>query len=60
MAVEGQRDIKNVALTPSVRPLEDTKLGVIFIGDRSPWNAIEVSPSIVLKLLAKERLIYSR
>ncbi|RZS14300.1 hypothetical protein BHM03_00045976 [Ensete ventricosum] len=60
MAVEGQQDTKNVALTPSVRPLADSKLGVISIGDRPPWSSIGVPPSLVLKLLAKERLIYSR
>ncbi|RRT32062.1 hypothetical protein B296_00036098 [Ensete ventricosum] len=59
MAVEGQRDAKNVALIPSVRTLIDSKLGVISIGDRPPWNFIGVPPSLVLKPLAKERLIYS-
>ncbi|RWW53718.1 hypothetical protein BHE74_00039764 [Ensete ventricosum] len=32
MAMEGQRDTKNVALIPSVRTLTNSKLGVIFIG----------------------------
>ncbi|RWV95778.1 hypothetical protein BHE74_00017526 [Ensete ventricosum] len=59
MAMEGQRDAKNAALRPSVRILVDSKLGVIFIGDRPPWNSTEVPPSLVLKPLAKERLIYS-
>ncbi|RWW58214.1 hypothetical protein BHE74_00034953 [Ensete ventricosum] len=59
MAVEGQRDAKNVALIPSVRTLVDSKLGVISIGDRPPWNSIGVPPSWVFKSLAKERLIYS-
>ncbi|RWW03534.1 hypothetical protein GW17_00033306 [Ensete ventricosum] len=59
MVVEGQQDAKNAALIPSVRTLVDSKLGVISIGDRPPWNSIGVPPSLVLKLLAKERLIYS-
>ncbi|RWV81675.1 hypothetical protein GW17_00056886 [Ensete ventricosum] len=59
MAVEGQQDTKNVALIPSVRTLMDSKIGVISIGDRPPWNSIGVPPSFVLKPLTKERLIYS-
>ncbi|RZS27440.1 hypothetical protein BHM03_00060906 [Ensete ventricosum] len=59
MTVEGQRDTKNAALLPSVRTLTDSKLRVISIGDRPPWNCIGVPPSLVLKSLAKERLIYS-
>ncbi|RWV92797.1 hypothetical protein BHE74_00031739 [Ensete ventricosum] len=59
MAVEGQQDTKNTALMSSVRTLADSKLGVISIGDRPPWNSIRVPPSLVLKSLAKERLIYS-
>ncbi|RZS23263.1 hypothetical protein BHM03_00056163 [Ensete ventricosum] len=59
MVVEGQRDAKNAAMIPSVRTLTDSKLGVISIGDWPPWNSIGVSPSLVLKPLAKERLIYS-
>ncbi|RWW65414.1 hypothetical protein BHE74_00027281 [Ensete ventricosum] len=59
MAVEGQRDAKNTARIPSVRTLTDSKLGVIYIGDRPPWNSIGVPLSLVLKPLAKERLIYS-
>ncbi|RWW61917.1 hypothetical protein BHE74_00030987 [Ensete ventricosum] len=59
MTVEGQRDAKNVALIPSVRTLTNSKLGVISIGDRPPWNSIGVPPSLVFKPLAKERLIYS-
>ncbi|RRT47754.1 hypothetical protein BHE74_00052617 [Ensete ventricosum] len=58
MAMEGQRDTKNVALIPSVRTLIDSKLGVISIGDRPPWNSIGIPPSLVLKPMAKERLIY--
>ncbi|RWW03888.1 hypothetical protein GW17_00032920 [Ensete ventricosum] len=58
MAMEGQRDTKNVALIPSVRTLVDSKLGVISIGDRPPWNSIGVPPSLVLKPIAKKRLIY--
>ncbi|RWW47108.1 hypothetical protein BHE74_00046922 [Ensete ventricosum] len=58
MAVEGQRDTKNATLIPSVRTLMDSKLGVISIGDRPPWNSIGIPPSLVLKPLAKERLIY--
>ncbi|RRT32910.1 hypothetical protein BHE74_00018692 [Ensete ventricosum] len=50
MAVEGQRDAKNNALIPSVRTLTDSKLGVISIGDRLPWNSIGAPPS---KLLLK-------
>ncbi|RWW64654.1 hypothetical protein BHE74_00028107 [Ensete ventricosum] len=59
MAVEGQRDAKNAALIPSSRTVADSKLRVISIGDRPPWNSIEVPPSLVLKPLAKKRLIYS-
>ncbi|RWW45465.1 hypothetical protein BHE74_00048691 [Ensete ventricosum] len=59
MAVEGQRDTKNVALIPSVRTLMDSKPGMISIGDQPPWNSVGVPPSLVLKPLAKERLIYS-
>ncbi|RWV90791.1 hypothetical protein GW17_00046980 [Ensete ventricosum] len=59
MAVEGQRDAKNATMIPSNRTLTDFKLGVIYIGDRPIWNFIEVPPSLVLKPLAKERLIYS-
>ncbi|RRT74371.1 hypothetical protein B296_00004932 [Ensete ventricosum] len=50
MAVAGQRDTKNAALIPSVRTLVDSKLGVISIGDRLPWNSIGVPPSLVLNL----------
>ncbi|RWW85081.1 hypothetical protein BHE74_00006277 [Ensete ventricosum] len=59
MAVEGQRDAKNAALIPSIRTLVDSKLRVISIGDQPPSNSIGVPPSLVLKLLAKKRLIYS-
>ncbi|RZS18446.1 hypothetical protein BHM03_00050713 [Ensete ventricosum] len=59
MAMEGQRDTKNTALIPSVRTLANSKLGVISIGDRPPWNFIGVPPSLILNPLAKERLIYS-
>ncbi|RRT45855.1 hypothetical protein B296_00018270 [Ensete ventricosum] len=59
MAMEGQRDAMNAALIPSVRTLMDSELEVISIGDRSPWNSIGVPLSLVLKPLAKERLIYS-
>ncbi|RWV80117.1 hypothetical protein BHE74_00033726 [Ensete ventricosum] len=51
MAVEGQQDVKNFTLIPSVRTLEDSKLGVISIGDRPPSNYIGVPPS---KLLLKD------
>ncbi|RWV90868.1 hypothetical protein GW17_00046888 [Ensete ventricosum] len=37
-------------MTPSIRTLTDTKLGVISIGDWPPWNSIRVPPS---KLLLK-------
>ncbi|RWW47183.1 hypothetical protein BHE74_00046847 [Ensete ventricosum] len=47
MAVQGQRDTKNATLIPSVRTLVDSKLGVISIGDRPPWNSIGVPPSLV-------------
>ncbi|RWV87153.1 hypothetical protein BHE74_00009066 [Ensete ventricosum] len=59
MAVEGQQDAKNTALIPSVRILIDSKLGMISIGDRPPWNSIGVPPSLVLKPLAKGGLNYS-
>ncbi|RWW71629.1 hypothetical protein BHE74_00020614, partial [Ensete ventricosum] len=47
VAVEGQRDSKNAALIQSDRILVDSKLGVISIGDRPPWNSIGVPPSLV-------------
>ncbi|RRT77108.1 hypothetical protein B296_00003594 [Ensete ventricosum] len=47
MAVEGQQDIKNATMIPSVRTLMDSKIGVISIGDWSPWNSIGVPPSLV-------------
>ncbi|RWW35271.1 hypothetical protein BHE74_00059814 [Ensete ventricosum] len=59
MTVEGQRDSKNAALILSIRTFVDSKLRVISIGDRPPWNSIGVPPSLVLKPLAKEILIYS-
>ncbi|RRT60230.1 hypothetical protein B296_00016359 [Ensete ventricosum] len=34
MAVEGRRGAKNVALIPSVRTTQDSKLGLISIGDQ--------------------------
>ncbi|RRT60340.1 hypothetical protein B296_00018689 [Ensete ventricosum] len=46
MAVEGKRDAKNTTLIPSVRTLMDSKLGVINIGDRPPWNSLRVPPSV--------------
>ncbi|RRT40702.1 hypothetical protein B296_00058326, partial [Ensete ventricosum] len=46
-AIEGQRDIKNTALIPSVRTIADSKLSVISIGDWPPWNSIGVTPSLV-------------
>ncbi|RRT46811.1 hypothetical protein BHE74_00019793 [Ensete ventricosum] len=45
--MEGQREAKNAALIPSVRTLADSKLRVISIGDRPPWNSIGVPPSLV-------------
>ncbi|RRT34549.1 hypothetical protein B296_00038690 [Ensete ventricosum] len=53
MAMEGQRDAKNTALIPSIRTLMDSKLGVISIGDRPPWNSIEVPPSLVFCTMAE-------
>ncbi|RWV85364.1 hypothetical protein GW17_00052852 [Ensete ventricosum] len=49
MAMKGQRDTKNTALIPSDRTLTDSKLGVISIGDRPPWNTIGVPPSLVFQ-----------
>ncbi|RRT44786.1 hypothetical protein B296_00015346 [Ensete ventricosum] len=46
MDAEGQRDAKNTALILSVRILTDSKLRVISIGDRPPWNSIGVPPSL--------------
>ncbi|RWW70391.1 hypothetical protein BHE74_00021935 [Ensete ventricosum] len=53
MAVEGERDAKNAALILSVRTLVDSKLGVISIGDRSPWNSIGVPRSLVFCTMAE-------
>ncbi|RRT77746.1 hypothetical protein B296_00011771 [Ensete ventricosum] len=50
MAMEGQRDAKNATMIPSTRTLTDSKLGMISIRDRPPWNSIGVPPS---KLLLK-------
>ncbi|RRT40389.1 hypothetical protein B296_00035030 [Ensete ventricosum] len=47
MAMEGQRDAKNVALISNVRILTDSKLLVISVGDRPHWNSIGVPPSLV-------------
>ncbi|RWW00373.1 hypothetical protein BHE74_00027860 [Ensete ventricosum] len=44
MAIEGQRDAKNTTLILSVRTLVDSKLELISIGDRPPWNSIRVPP----------------
>ncbi|RZS24256.1 hypothetical protein BHM03_00057309 [Ensete ventricosum] len=54
MAVEGQRDAKNAALIPSGRTLADSKLGVIFIGDRPPWNSMGVPPSLIFYIMAEK------
>ncbi|RWV94836.1 hypothetical protein GW17_00042590 [Ensete ventricosum] len=47
MAVEGYHDAKYTSLIPSVRTLANSKLGVISIGDRPPWNSIGVPPALV-------------
>ncbi|RWW41267.1 hypothetical protein BHE74_00053258 [Ensete ventricosum] len=47
MAMKGQREAKKAALIPSVRTLTDSKLGVISIRCRPPWNSIGVPPSLV-------------
>ncbi|RWV91495.1 hypothetical protein GW17_00046217 [Ensete ventricosum] len=44
--MEGQQDVNNTALIQSVRTLVNSKLGLISIGDRPPWNSIGVPPSI--------------
>ncbi|RWW78409.1 hypothetical protein BHE74_00013371 [Ensete ventricosum] len=54
MAMEGQRDTKNTALIPSVRTLTDSKLGIISIGDRPPWNSIGVPPSLVFYYMSRK------
>ncbi|RZS19622.1 hypothetical protein BHM03_00052050 [Ensete ventricosum] len=56
MAVEGQRDAKNAALIPSIRTLTDSKLWVISIGDRPPWNSIGVPPSLVFCPMAENNI----
>ncbi|RWV90482.1 hypothetical protein GW17_00047308 [Ensete ventricosum] len=56
MTVEGQRDAKNVILIPSVRTLADSKLEVISIGDRPPWNFIGVPLSLVFCPLAENNI----
>ncbi|RRT37843.1 hypothetical protein B296_00030087 [Ensete ventricosum] len=53
MAVEGRRDVKNVAPIPSVRTLADSKFGVISIGDRPPWNSIGVPPFLEFCTMAE-------
>ncbi|RWW65337.1 hypothetical protein BHE74_00027363 [Ensete ventricosum] len=47
MDVEGQQDIKNVAMIPSIRTFVDSMLKVISIGDWPPWNSIGVPLSLV-------------
>ncbi|RRT56852.1 hypothetical protein B296_00006814 [Ensete ventricosum] len=50
MTMEGQQDVKNAALIPSIRTPGDSKLGMISIGDWPHWNSIGVPPSkLVLK-----------
>ncbi|RWW07744.1 hypothetical protein GW17_00028860, partial [Ensete ventricosum] len=49
-----QQDAKNAALIPSGRTLADSKLGVISIGDRPPWNSIGVPPSLVFYTIAEK------
>ncbi|RWW60472.1 hypothetical protein BHE74_00032529 [Ensete ventricosum] len=53
MAVEGRRDAKNATLIPSVRTIVDSKLGVISIRDRPPWNSIGVPPSVFCTMAEK-------
>ncbi|RRT74770.1 hypothetical protein B296_00012821 [Ensete ventricosum] len=53
MVVEGQRDAKNVALISSIRTFADSKLGVISIGDRPPWNSIWIPPSLVFCYMSR-------
>ncbi|RRT33226.1 hypothetical protein B296_00043723 [Ensete ventricosum] len=61
MAMEGQRDVMNVALIPSVRTLADSKLEMISIGDQPPWNTIRVPPSnLLLKGGRKYSSIYDK
>ncbi|RWW02767.1 hypothetical protein BHE74_00036486 [Ensete ventricosum] len=54
MDVEGQRDAKTTALIPIVRTLMDSKLEVISIGDRPPWNSIGVPSSLVFCIMAEK------
>ncbi|RWW70778.1 hypothetical protein BHE74_00021527 [Ensete ventricosum] len=51
--MEGQRDTKNAALIPSVRTFTDSKLGMISIGDRPPWNSTGVPPSLIFCTMAE-------
>ncbi|RWV90579.1 hypothetical protein GW17_00047204 [Ensete ventricosum] len=53
MAVEGERDAKNIALIPSVRTFVDSKLGVISIRDQRHWNSIGVPPSLFFYTMAE-------
>ncbi|RWV97768.1 hypothetical protein BHE74_00013156, partial [Ensete ventricosum] len=58
VAIEGQRDTKNVALIPSVRTLTDSKLGLISIGDRPPLNSIGLPLSLIFYTMTDKILIY--
>ncbi|RWW41102.1 hypothetical protein BHE74_00053432 [Ensete ventricosum] len=61
MAVEGQQDAKNDAPILSVRTLMDSKLGVISIGDRPPWNSKGAPPSkLLLKGCRKDSSIHEK
>ncbi|RRT46087.1 hypothetical protein B296_00041246, partial [Ensete ventricosum] len=56
VAVEGQRDTKNIALISSVRTLGDSKLGVNSIGDQPPLNSIGVPPFLVFYPMAENNI----
>ncbi|RWW60109.1 hypothetical protein BHE74_00032911 [Ensete ventricosum] len=40
----------------SVRTLADSKLGLIFIGDRPPWNSIGVPPCLIFCTKAENNI----
>ncbi|RWW67623.1 hypothetical protein BHE74_00024925 [Ensete ventricosum] len=48
MVVEGQQGTKNASLISSVRTPHDSKLRLIFVGDRPSLNSIGVPPSLVI------------
>ena len=58
MAMEGQRDAKNVALIPGVRTLADSKLGVDFFRGSASLELYRGSSLQVAAQRLQKRFIY--